>query len=270
MVNARKKRKVKKTTPPLLIGLIIAAIAIGSILLIHFSGFGLRNEGTTQFGGSKSVAPRALVADSLMEDYPNPKLINYVADVLKEAGYRVDVVLGEGVNLTLYSRLTKYSVIILRTHGGKAVYRAPDGTIHKINGLFTGLLWSDKYYELKLRWFATRAYPYNSRKPYLAVLPDFFKEMMKGRFSNNSVVVVASCYSLYTDDIADALASKGLKAFVGWGGPVTLDHMDQALKKLVTYVFLRHETWEEAVNEVNKELGPDPTYGDYLKVIVFR
>ena len=87
-----------------------------------------------------NVKLKALIADSLMSDFPNPELIDYLINVLVSSGYDVDVVYGSDVNLTLYSRLTDYSLIILRVHGGKAIYRTPDGTIHKINGLFTGVL----------------------------------------------------------------------------------------------------------------------------------
>jgi len=184
-----------------------------------------------------NVKLKALIADSLMSDFPNPELIDYLINVLVSSGYDVDVVYGSDVSLTLYSRLTDYSLIILRVHGGKAIYRTPDGTIHKINGLFTGVLWSDEYYELKKEWIATRAFPYNSTKAYLAVLPRFFDVRLKGRFKPNSVVIVASCYSLFTRDKADALGRRGLSIFIGWEGLVTLEHMDEALKLLMDKVF---------------------------------
>lgn len=270
-VKERERRRQKKSSALLILVIVIMLAASSLALLLHFSSPTQQNVVSTPTSAiATPTARRALVADSLMEDYPNPELIDHIVRVLKKAGYDVDVVTCTDVNLTLYSRLTDYSVIILRIHGGKAVYKAPDGTIHKLNGLFTGVPWSDKYYELKVEWLATRAFPYNSTKAYLAVLPKFFDEKLRGKFSSDSVMIVASCYALFTREIADALARKGLKVFIGWEGPVTLSHMDLVLKKLVDKVFLENKTWSEAVKEVNEELGPDPVYDDYLKILVYK
>ncbi len=271
-IKEKERKRQKKSSTLLVLLVLVIAIAAGSTaLLLNFSSPGQQNISNTPVSTvAAPTARKALVADSLMEDYPNPELIDYIVNVLKRAGYDVDVATCTDVNLTLYSRLTDYSVIILRIHGGKAVYKAPDGTIHKLNGLFTGVPWSDKYYELKVKWLATRAFPYNSTKAYLAVLPKFFEERLKGRFSSNSVMIVASCYALFTRDIADTIARKGLKVFIGWEGPVTLSHMDLVLKKLIDKVFLENKTWSEAVKEVNEELGPDPVYNDYLKILIYK
>ncbi len=242
----------------LLIAALVAVIALAFILYSE-------NWSATSTGATK----RALVADSLMLDYPNPELIDYIVKVLRDAGYEVDVVLGSDVNMTLYSELTRYSLIILRVHGGKAVYRTPEGKLHKINGLFTGVRWSDEYAELKKQWIATRAFPYNSTKAYLAVLPRFFDLYLKGKFPPNSVMIVASCFSLYTRDIADALARKGLHIFIGWRGAVTLSYMDRALKLLVEKAVKEGLSWREAVEAVNKELGPDPLYNERLEIVIY-
>ena len=148
-------------------------------------------------------------------------------------------------------------------------YRFKQAVKHGVNLVLREVLWSDKYYELKKEWIATRAFPYNSTKAYLAVLPRFFDARLKGRFKPNSVVIIASCYSLFTRDIADALGRRGLSIFIGWEGPVTLEHMDEALKLLIDKVFRGKLTWVEAVREVNEELGPDPIYGEELKIVIY-
>ena len=213
---------------------------------------------------------RALVADSLSIDYPNPELVSYIVNVLREHGYQVDLVTGTNVTMDLYARLTNYDLVILRVHGGKAEYIGPDGRVHKINGLFTGMPWNPTYKVFKREWIATRAHPFNSTKTYLAVLPRFFDTVMKGRFRPGSVVIVASCYSLYTRDIADALARKGVSIFIGWPGPVTLHHMDEALRLLIEKAVVEGLPWPKAVEEVNRILGPDPLYNTSLRAIVYR
>ena len=62
---------------------------------------------------------------------------------------------------------------------------------------------------------------------------------------------------------------RGLSIFIGWEGPVTLEHMDEALKLLIDKVFRGKLTWVEAVREVNEELGPDPIYGEELKIVIY-
>ncbi len=211
---------------------------------------------------------RALVANSLYIDYPNPDLDRYLVRILERAGYRVDLVLGEAVDLDLYSRLTQYSLIILRVHGGKATYRLPAGEVRRINGLFTGLLRRSDYEYLKRRWIATRAFPYGSKKAYLAVLPKFFEERLRGRFKPGTIMVVTSCYPLYTLDISNILAKKGLSMYIGWRGPVSAVHMDRALLNLVRYV-VENLTWTEDVGKVNDILEPDPSTKEHLYIVIY-
>ncbi|OYT54829.1 MAG: hypothetical protein B6U76_07005 [Desulfurococcales archaeon ex4484_217_2] len=218
----------------------------------------------------KVYRKRALVADSLSIDFPNLELDNYIVNVLKKAGYEVDFFYGSEVDLKLYSELTNYSLVILRVHGGKAIVKTPEGVVIRVNGLFTGLPWSEEYSYLKTAWLVARARPYGLNKTYLAVLPRFFEVYLRSKFSEDSVVIVASCYSLFTEEIADTLAEKGLSIFIGWEGAVSLHHMDLALKELIDNVFLKGMSWDEAVRCVNEELGPDPISGEKLKIIIYR
>jgi hypothetical protein len=213
-----------------------------------------------------SLPKRALIADSLSIDYPNEPLIQRLSDLLRRAGYSVDVKRGVEVTLELYSRLNEYPIVILRTHGGKADVIVGGRDI-KINGLFTGLEWRDEYMGFKVNGTGTRAFPYNSTKAYLAVLPKFFYEKLEGLFCRGSVVIVASCYSLYTRDIADVLAMKGLTYYIGFESVVSLDYMDKVLEKILNLVLIEDHTWENAASKVLEELGPDPIIGEYMKVI---
>ncbi len=245
--------------------LIVFAAVLGIVtilmpILLHYS---------TAAGGDHG-RPRALVADSLCLDYPNPQLIEEIVNVLQRSGYQVDLYMCSNVTMELYTRLTDYDLIILRVHGGKAVYIGPDGKPYVVTGLFTGMKWSKSYEVFRSEWLATRARPYGLNKTYLAVLPRFFDVMVKGRFRPGAVMVVASCYSLYARDIADTLARKGLSIFIGWPGPVTLNHMDEALLMLVKKAVGEGYDWLKAVQLVNQELGPDPLYNTTLKAVVYR
>ncbi len=215
------------------------------------------------------AAKRALIADGLWSDYPNRELIDSVKALLEMRGYQVDVYLGGNVTLDLYSRLTDYDIVILRVHGGKAEITTPRGRV-ALSGLFTGQKWSSEYEWMKREWLATRAKPYNSNEYYVAALPRFFEEKLQGRFREGSVVIASSCYSLYTYGIPDALAKKGLHYYIGWRGPVTLSHMDEALLLLIEKAVGEGKDWREAVIEVNNELGADPLTQQKLSMIVYK
>jgi hypothetical protein len=216
-----------------------------------------------------SLPKRALIADSLSIDYPNESLIRKISVLLEGAGYFVDIKKGAEVTPDLYSRLNEYSIVILRVHGGKADV-VVDGRDIKINGLFTGLEWRDEYVGFKQNGTGTRAFPYNSTKAYLALLPKFFYERLGGLFCKGSVVIVASCYSLYTRDIADAFASKGLTYYLGFEGLVSVDYIDKALERLLSLVLTKNYSWVDAVDRLLKEIGPDPTMGEYMTAIYYR
>ncbi len=247
-----------------LMALIAIAIVVSGALIYYIATYTQEPQLQARNTAAKG---RVLIADSLSIDYPNPELINYIADLFRSKGYEVDIYLGEEVDLSLYANLTSYEIIILRIHGGKAEYRDREGNLRAINGLFTGLKWSDEYNELKRNWIATRAFPFNSTEAYLAVLPKFFEERLNGMFVEGSVMIVASCFSLYTLDIAQTLINRGLSKFIGWRDVVVLDHMDNVIKRLVEKVVLEGKNWDQAVLEVNSELGPDKVSNDYLKIV---
>ncbi|ALL00281.1 hypothetical protein Pyrde_0231 [Pyrodictium delaneyi] len=214
---------------------------------------------------------RALVADALSLDFPNPELDRFLVETLKKAGYIVDYVNGTGVDLELYRRLTDYDVVILRVHGGKGEVRLPDGRVAVVNGLFTGLPWDDRYQELMWKWLAAKATPYHDpSRAYLAVLPGFFTREMRGRFCPGSVVVVGSCFSLYTYEIPVALAQLGLGVYIGWTGPVTVQEIDVGLRMLVDLVYNQGLNWTEAAIEVGKRLGTNEYNSTLYAVILSR
>lgn len=246
---------VSVITVPMLVGYVSDFLARESLMRILES----RPE-------CSSLPKRALIVDSLSLDFPNKSLIERIRGVLEQAGYVVDVKIGSEVTPDLYARLNEYSVAILRIHGGKAETRIGNEII-KINGLFTGLEWRDDYQGFKQNGTGTRAYPYNSTKAYLAVLPEFFDKRLQGLFCRGSIVIAAGCFSLYTRDIADALAAKGLSYYLGFEGAVTVGYIDRVLEVLTTLVFKNNVSLEDAVKSIVEDLGPDPFTNGYMELI---
>lgn len=250
--------------------LIVVFILATTLTLYYGSLYKPETETIHSTTSSVESKPKALIADGLYEDYPNLKVIEEVKKILEDHGYTVEVVVGENVSLDLFRKLTEYNVIVLRLHGGYAeVSRVEGGNITFI-GLFTGLPWEEgKYEDLRRRLLVTRGTPFlKPEEKYVAALPKFFKEELKGRFPTYSVVVAASCYSLYRADIAYALFQKGLAYYIGWGSIVTVDHMDKALLLLFKLVYEENLSWPEAVLKVNKILGPDPNSKSKLHIAI--
>lgn len=216
------------------------------------------------------VKPKALIADGLYEDYPNPELLEFLKKILENHGYQVDVIKGENVSLDVFRKLTSYNLIILRLHGGYAEVQTAEGSNVSFIGLFTGMYWEEgKYDELKERLLVTKGTPLlNPEVKFVAALPKFFKEEVKGRFPTYSVIVVASCYGLAKVDIAYALFQKGLKYYIGWGGRVTVAHMDESVKLLFKLVFEDNLSWPKAVERVNEILGADPESGSKMHIAI--
>ncbi len=251
-----KRRKL------LLVGVAaIVLVATGLILFVR-----------TNEPQSSGLCPRgrALVADGLSTDFPNPELDKFIVNTLRKAGYKVDYFNGTNVNLELFSKLSNYDVIILRVHGGKAVYEH-NNKKDVIVGLFTGVPWSDEYKNLMSKWLVTRATPYAlPEKEYLAVLPKFFEERLERNFCNGSVIVVGSCYTLLAPDLVVALGKRGLTRFIGWTGAASVEEVDKMLYMLVDLVFNKGYTWSQAVNEVRRTLQLPNEFNSTVQEIVIK
>ncbi len=255
--STRTRQARRRRSNALIIALVATAVVIlaGALLLSHSSGA----------GSAAGSAKLALIADGLSEDYPNTTLINELKHMLEEAGFKVMVKEGKQVNLKLYEELTKYSIVILRVHGGIALEYTPQG-VEYFGGIFTGLPWRDNYTRLGEERYVAKARPLLApHKLYVAVLPRFFQEKLQGRFPNQSVMIVSACWATADPKTIAALFNHGLGMYIGWNHKVTVKHADQALYLLVKYALqeLRsgkpwYKAWEDAVYKVNTRLGPDP------------
>jgi hypothetical protein len=74
------------------------------------------------------------------------------------------------------------------------------------------------------------------------------------------------CDGLRTDATAEALVRKGAKAVVGWSGPVSPSHTDEATQRLLQHLLIDGLTVEEATAQTMAEVGPDPEYESRLLV----
>jgi len=243
--------------------IIISLVGIAAFWIYSWQNNASGETHETESPHTSEVRQKALKADGLSTGFPDPKALQEWKEILEEAGYEVIVLEGDQVNLTLYEHLTQYDLIILRVHGGIGKITTPLYTV-KFNALFTGVEWSNEYESLRNEGLIARGHPFFINKTYVAVKKEFFAEKLVGRFSNNSIMIVAGCFGLYTEDIWRVLSSRGLQMYIGWKGEVTPTHMDQAVTFLIRHVFQEKIEWGDAVYLTNKNIGPDTLSGETM------
>lgn len=220
---------------------------------------------------------RAIVIDALYEWMPNDDLLNFITRALKGAGYEVLVVRGKEATVDALRNLTQYSVVIIRCHGAHLkpgeVLR---GRVLKdyVPVAFTGepfsecLPFSCKYYLERLGDEVIRGdFNVGGRAVSVFALTPIFFERLRGRFSEGTVFVYASCYGLSGRALADAVLGKGAELFIAWDWNVSLEYVDRGLRMLVEEAVVRGRGWLEAARRVSSELGPDPVGRGVLEVV---
>jgi len=213
---------------------------------------------------SSSVAqPKAAIVDQLSVNQPNPDFAEAATSVLGQAGYAVDYFPGEQVTVDFYRDLPRrgYEVLIFRVHSalvGTGEEATDDAT------LYTTVPYEERKYvpEQAARRLSIVSY-YEGGPEYFGITPEFVRSSMRGKF-DESVVILMGCDSLKTTAAAEAFLQKGAKAVVGWSGPVSSTHTDDATERLLQHLLVDGLAVADAVAQTMTDVGPDPAYGSAL------
>lgn len=258
---------------------IIAVIFILLCFLIYFS---LQQSNKPDETNGDNATPQAAIVDHLnFTGQSNPTFVNACMNILESGWLTRAYYRGENVTVDFYRNLPSYgtSLIILRVHS--AIMRVNDTTTVHILGLFT----SERYLGAE---DAARKYPEDVKydrlvraffteggEEYYGIVPEFVEESMIGEFKD-AVVIMMGCEGLgyinestgarvtYTD-MAEAFRKRGAKVYIGWDGPVGVNHTDQATISLLESLIVRKRTIKEAITETMGEVGKDPTFNSTLK-----
>ncbi len=188
---------------------------------------------------------RAIIVDGLADEIPNERLINYTKNTLESLGFKVDVVSGTNVTVETYRSILRgeYDVLIFRVHGG---YYGEEDRV--LVGLFTSEPYDPNKYrdEQMLRLVAVGRPFINPEKLVFAVSPQFIEAYCRNL--DGSIVMVFSCFSLYGDSMAKAFVGKGASVYIGWMGPVDSTLNDEAMEKMVYYLFSTKLSVNDAVS----------------------
>jgi len=272
MSRRRKHRKSRKK----LAYWVTAVFFIFLCFLIYFS---LHQSNRTSEGNATPRVQAAIVDHLNFTGQSNPAFVEECINILKSGRLTWKYYRGEDVTVDFYRNLTSYgsSLIILRVHS--AIMKTEEGAV-SILGLFT----SERYYgpedayakypedvadrRLVEAFFSPEERAQNIS--YFGIVPKFVEKSMIGEFKD-TVVIMMGCEGLgyinttgarvpYTD-MAEAFRKRGAKVYIGWDGPIGVNHTDQATLDLLQSLILEKRTIKEAVEEVDT----DPDYESVLK-----
>jgi len=186
----------------------------------------------------------------------NPGFHGEALEIFSREGYSLDAVLGEAVTVEYMRRLpAKYDIVVFRVHS----------TVNNdMVWLFTGEKYSQNKYVLEqLADEVHPARPSLGSHRLFAVGADFVNHFMKNRF-RGSTVLVMGCDGVTSTDLAQAFIDNGAELYVGWDGPVSIEHTDQTFICVLTAMVEGEMSPREATVYAMDAVGRDTDYNSTL------
>lgn len=206
--------------------------------------------------------PRAAILDGLYDTEPNSTLTGSMVQCLSNAGYTVDIFRGTNVTIDLLRNVGGYKILILRLH---STINIRYGFLY----LFSGEKYTEsKYVNEQLAGAVRKAYTFNESEPPYFALNAVFLGNNKPDGLNGTTIILTGCNGTGTPYDIQRFFERGVKAYVSWDGYVKLSHSDEATLRLVKALCLEGLSPKAAVEEVNREVGPDPFYQSELVCIL--
>lgn len=223
------------------------------------------------WGGTSSEPSglRAVIADQLDLTAPSQSFADEATAMLEAAGYAVDYVPGEEVDVDFYRNLPKqhYDVILLRVHAG--LRRDKDGNLTGDAHLFTSEPYSKKTYVDEQLAKRLKAAGYNKEtvargELFFAIPEQFVSESIRGNFEGAALVLMG-CDVFRSEKLAEAFVQRGAGAVVGWDDLVTSGHTDSATLAWLSYYLDSRLSAQDAATAAASDVGPDPSTGAQLR-----
>jgi hypothetical protein len=236
-----------------------AVLAIAALVVV--------GPGSDPFGAGNEADDgilRAGIVDQLSLTAPNPEFRQEATDLLEENGYAVEYIAGEDVTVDLYRSLPErdYDLLILRVHSTAEVSRGEEDVTAV--SLFTGEPYSrELYYDEQVDGRVGFAQYTEESDKLFGVTSKFVRSSMEGEF-DDTVVLMMGCQGFINAEGAEAFASRGAKAFIGWDGLVSANHTDEATQTLLRYLVVQGQEPAEAIAQTMAAVGPDPDYDSQL------
>jgi vacuolar-type H+-ATPase subunit F/Vma7 len=223
-----------------------------------------------------------VIVDQLARTDPNPQFVDDATTRLEAAGYRVDYISDDAVDVDMFRGLAKrgYDVILIRNHVGQLERRServiidtgqaralvPAVINREVATFFTNEEYDrGRYIEEQIERSLGVAYyppPNDDGKQYFGVTPEFIGAE-KGDY-DGALVILMGCGGAGSQSMAQAFLDRGAKSVVSWTGLVTARHTDEATVDLLDRL-LADEPVAEAVTKTMAGVGPDPSFGATLR-----
>lgn len=208
--------------------------------------------------------------------------------MLQHAGFRVDYYPPNAIDVNLYERLPQlgYKIILVRSHSTGLVGTVNDttGAVSTSGSLIS--LFTDESYNVDQHVAEqldrtldvvriAQPVPGATAGPgvtsvvapqiqkYFGITPAFIAAHASGHFAG-TVVLLMGCEAMSRPDMARTLRSRGATAVIGWDGPVTPEHTDQATLVVLQALLTNGLDAKAAVDATMRQLGKDPVYGASL------
>jgi len=256
---SRRKPRKRRSRKKIAYGVIAVAFIIACFLV---------------YSSLHSSPPKVAIVDHLnfFPEQRNQTFVDACINILEEGGLTWSYHEGEEITVNFYRNLPSCgtSLIILRVHS--AIMKTEEGVI-SILGLFTSERYSDaaarKYRDDVLNDRLVKAFFTEGGEEYFGIVPKFVEESMKGKFED-TIIIMMGCEGLgYVNtgarvpyiDMAEAFVKKGAKVYIGWDGPIGIDHTDQATVQLLQSLILHKRT----IKQATETIGKDPMYNSTLQ-----
>jgi hypothetical protein len=264
-----RRRKPRKSRKRLAYGFIAAIVILACFLAYAFIYQSNRKPSDQN---PPTLTPKAAVVDQLSfrNETKNPTFKNSCINILDTAGFNVTYYPGQNVTVNFYKNLTRqdYGLIVLRVHSA-IIYGLGDNTSL---GLFTSELFNKSK--------CTTGAPYGEDATYNRIVEAYFTEQERAqgisyfaiapRFIekyatfHNTLIIMMGCDGLKYNTTAEVFINRGAQVCIGWDGPVSTTHTDNATTRLLQHLAQKIKV-EEAVNKTMNEVGPDTLYNSSLK-----
>jgi hypothetical protein len=228
-------------------------------------------------------APSAVIIDQLASTDANPRFVDDATARLEAAGYRVDYLSGEDIDVDLFRALPKrgYDVILVRNHVGQLERRIEPAivdtgraralvateTSREVATFFTNEAYSQERHideqRDRLLGIATYPPPNEDGRQYFGVTPEFIAAS-KGDFEG-ALVILMGCGGAGSAAMAQAFLDKGADSVVSWDDLVSARHTDQATTDLLDRLLPGEQPAAAAVAGTMAAIGPDPSFGAMLQ-----
>jgi len=225
----------------------------------------------------KQEGKSAAIIDQLHDSLPNESFQKRAKQYLEYAGYNVDIYTTNDITVDFFKKLPSmnYEFIYIRTHSLEdpdSEYptflftgEKNDGQSYIQEQLFKQVGIGMPIYEQELAALSEN-YELTLDKAYFVVGAKLIDELMVGEFPK-SVIIIGGCESVRSNDLADALISRGAASVIGWDRTISVAENDKAMLVLLEELLIKKAVIRDSISSVMEKFGSDSEVSPQLRYL---